>query len=251
MPRSSKKSRFSWFEWCQDAGLKIFEPRPIKNIQAFNTPAGIYYGETHKDEMNGLGFLFYDSGDCYFGEFESNEKHGEGIMIFCCGTILRGFFDQGMVTGYSLLRCPGNIVLIMSFTEGYLQGPTTYVNELRKEVRAMMYSEGEYVETVKSFSNGTEDFVRKLFFKIFPLDEEEINENLKITEQISNKYIELEEIVYLGTFFLKNLGVYYGIMKSGQPYGYGILIDENFKIKIGYFKDECINGHSRIIEKSG
>ena len=79
---------FSWIEWFQKTGLKIFAPKTAENVQTFCTKDGVYTGEMEGGQMNGFGLLIYDSGDVFFGEFENNQKHGEGILIFCVGTIL-------------------------------------------------------------------------------------------------------------------------------------------------------------------
>lgn len=249
--KASSPDDISWINWFLDTGMKIFAPKRAENIKTFNTKDGVYTGEIVNDQMNGFGLLIYDSGDVYFGEFENNQKHGEGILIFCVGTVLRSMFDYGYCTGYSLLRCPGQYSYMMSFVDGFLQGPCTIINEPEKAVKALSFENGEYVGTIKSFKSGTDNFVQKLLYKIFPIDDDEAKLMNDISRSINNKFVNLDDEIYIGTFYLNNYGAYFGVIKNGQPFNYGILITEDFKIKIGCFKEGCLNGRARIIEKTG
>ena len=160
-------------------------------------------------------------------------------------------FDFGYCTGYSLLKCPGDITYLMSFIDGYLNGPVTIVNEKEKKVNALAFENGSYSQTIKSFKSGTDDFTEKLLNKIFPVANEDATTMTEVSKSIANKFVSLDDDCYIGTFCINNLGAYFGVMKNGQPFNYGILINQDFKVKIGRFSEGCLDGRARIIEKNG
>lgn len=160
-------------------------------------------------------------------------------------------FDEGLCTGYSILRCPGNITYLMSFVDGYLEGPVTIVNDVEKKVRALKFEQGAFTETIKTFPSGSDDFVEKLVRKIFPVNEEDSETMMQVSKAVTDKFVSLDDDSYIGTFCLSGFGAYFGLVTNGQPSDFGILITEDSKIKIGNFKEGALNGRARIIEKGG
>lgn len=46
-------------------------------------------------------------------------------------------------------------------------------------------------------------------------------------------------------------GIYYGMIKHGQPSGFGIYFSDSGKMKIGWLRDGAMVGKARIIDSTG
>ena len=216
-----KEYRFNYFQPIE------LEDRHARELLYFHTGKAIFYGyqiETvktlHDSEVNSrqvikgyIGISIFINGEIYIGEFNDDfQPHGEGLFFFPVGAILRGNFERGKAHGALLVSLPLDCEIMMNMSHGVLSKAVKKLNYSEMKIQNLKYTQGTYIKEEESET----------------LDErslEKIKDELGILipPDLISKFKKKNKI-YFGTFLDKERSLYYGFVKEGKMFGWGVSI---------------------------
>ena len=249
----------------------------------------IYEGEWNNNSNHGNGKMIYANGDIYDGSFLHNSKDGEGKMTYANGDIYKGIWKNNEKQTGKMIYANGEIYdgSFLHNLKG-CEGKMTYANgdiykgiwqNNKKQNGKMIYANGEIYEgkweNDKKYGNGKfissngeiyeGEFIdnirygkgKLILFDDFVYDAQFKN-NLIINAIITtpNKdIIKCDNFINnmsngFATIEYKNDNQYDGEIYDNLPHGFGKLIDDEGKIKIGMWKKGELKSSHEIKLKS-
>jgi hypothetical protein len=144
--------------------------------------------------------------------------HGYANIFFRTGAIIRGHFENNTLHGKCILTLPFDIIYFLNFVKGEFEKKNYMINLKNQEITQFTFENGDF-KNEKEINLTIQDFI-----------------NSKITSKGVFKHNWMPKPIHQytqGTFFgsciIKNDITFHGLIKNGEPLGWGIFLTVNAK----------------------
>lgn len=213
---------------------------------------GTYFGQTRANMPTGYGMFWFNSGDVFIGKWVSGVPEGHGYYYMVEGGLFFGQISNGFANGFGIYARPQDQLYYQgNFDAGYLDG------------KGFLHSKGQGFSCIAKTNRIT--FTKRKDMQSnkrieFPTKLSSIEDEMAFLALIHNpewrnQFVQAasssawQNIYFgeknnngqmhgIGTLLRADGSRFHGIFVEDKPSGFGVTVDKELSIHIGFFSQE-------------